>query len=221
MIKQFFLAFTVLASHYSFADTGCYNLQLNEIPCPVLEKSQYQKDFDLKLKSLDADNKQKYLSGYMQILADNYTPKNIQVLKDEIPKEIGDIKLDKYGKPSFFSKSKLNNFLKNHNDIDLVYKQYLARMKGFSNNHPVFELEMAKSATFKDAISDELAFPFYKLYVQSRGVHPDSVLYFSLKLKESDYKQLLNWVNHGSEATALQLGTALALHSFNTKSYNQ
>lgn len=221
MIKPIFLAFTVLISHHSFANTGCYNLQLNEIPCPSLEKSEYQKDFELKLRGLDTSNKQKYLSGYMQILADNYTAHNTQVVKDNIPNEIGDIKLDKNGKPSFFSKSKLNNFLKNNSDIDLVYKQYLARMKGYSNNHPISELEMSKSDTFKDAIADELSFPFYKLYVHSRGVHPDSVLYLSLKLKDSDYKHLLNWINHGYETSPLQLGTALALHSFNTKSFNQ
>lgn len=221
MIKPLFIACTVLASHHSFANTGCYNLQLSEIPCPVLEKSQYQQDFDQKLKKLDSSNKQKYISGYMQILASNYSTQNSPDSKVALPKDIGDINLDKNGKPSFFAKSKLNNFLKSNKDIDLIYKQYLARMKGFSNNYPIFELEMSKSQTFKDAISDELNFPFYKLYVQSRGVHPDSVLYFSLKLKDSDYKHLLNWINHGSESAPLQLGTALALHSFNTKSFNE
>lgn len=212
-MKKHVVGLILLASQSIFADTGCFDIQGREMECFTVEKPQSQIDFESKLSQLDRSTKQKYLAGYMQIIADTYSPDTTNNIGLKIPNDIGNIKLNKKGEPSFFSKSKLQKFLKENKDIDLIYQQYKARMKGFNNNNPLTPLEMEHSSNFKEAVLDESKFPFYKLYVMSQRGDGNKIQYFALKMQAHDYKNLLNWIVHDGSGSVLQVGTALAVNS--------
>lgn len=218
MNKIFFIISVLTFSNITFANSGCLDIQGYEIHCPLPDKTTYQIMFEEAISAFDNSSKQKYISDYSQFFAKNYianSAKQSLSIESVLSKEIADITINDSGKPSLFNSHKLNSFLKQNPEINNIYQLYLLRKKMSLDAYGETQVVSTKKSTFKQIILDEINFPIYKLYVQNNRANPLILVYLSKKLNDYDYKNLLNWFNHGDSPMTLHLGVALAIHSFN------